>query len=307
MTTRRRTLATSAAFVAFGLAACTPADNNANKTGTNQVAQNSDSTAHKDSILQVEKDSLMLAAKSLFDAMSAIDSASSAAGYKAPKHGQTEPLQRYEVQVRDRTLKALARLKVAEARLKASVAKVSKLSGDNEQLNAQLTQFRQTADALQLQLSSQQARGDSLVAQLTVANARNDTLTNNNKELNTTVDSFTVASRKAFVIAGSKDYLIQHSLVNEVGGSRFPFIVRVGGTLRPASAHLDSTLFKPIDRVEDRVINLDSTRQYEVVSSQDLDGADRSNAKGRVFRGSIRITDPKRFWTPSAYLILREL
>lgn len=305
MTNRSARVAVSATTLLLALAACNQGDNSG-KTSA-QLAQNSDSaTMRKDSVLQAQRDSLMGAAKSLFEAMSSIDSANALAGYK-PKKGQTEPIQNYEVQVRDRTLKALARLRVAEARLKTSVSKVSELSGENAQLNAQLTQFRETADALQLQLSSQQARADSLMTQLAAANTRNDSLTSSNKVLATTVDSFGVASRKAFVVTGSKDYLLKHSLVNEVGGSRFPFIVRVGGTLRPASAHLDSTLFKPLDRTSDLVINLDANKRYEVVSAQDLDGADRSNAQGRVFQGSIRITDPKRFWTPSPYLILREL
>jgi len=239
--------------------------------------------------------------------MNSIDSANALAGYKPSKDHQTEPLQRDEVVIRDRTLKALARLRVVEARLKTSVAKVQRLSNKNGELNTQLAQFRETAGALQLQLNTQQARVDTLMQQLAIANTRNDSLTGSNHQLASTVDSFSTAARRGFVVTGSKSYLLQHSLVNEVGGSRFPFIVKVGSALRPASAHLDTTLFQRVDREADRVIALDPAKRYEVVSAQDLDGVDRSNAQGRVFRGSIRIVDPQQFWKPSAFLILREL
>ena len=57
----------------------------------------------------------------------------------------------------------------------------------------------------------------------------------------------------------------------------------------------------------ERMIQLDPNKRYEVVSTQDLTGADLSNAKGRIFQGSIHITDPQKFWNPSSYLILRVL
>jgi hypothetical protein len=258
-------------------------------------------------VLQGEKDSLMLTVSNLVDVMNSIDSANALAGYKAPKNGKGEPVRPDEIQIRDRTLKALARLRVVETRLKNSVAKVSKLSNQNGELSAQLAQFRQTADALQLQVGTQQARVDTLMQQLAMANALNDSLSTSNRQLATTVDSFSTVARRGFVVSGSKDYLLAHSIVNEVGGSRFPFIVKIGSTLRPASAHLDTALFKPVDRVADHLIALDSTKRYEVISAQDLDGADRSNADGRVFYGSIHIVDPQRFWHPSSFLILREL
>lgn len=311
MLLRNARLITAAILTTVTMTACNSADRQAAQTGqTNQTstatAPSQDTTlTQQNEALQHEKDSLMTAMKSVFDAMNSIDSADALAGYKEGKyHG--EPLQRDEVMVRDRTLKALAHLRVVDARLKASVARARKLSKENGALNVQLTQFHQMADALQLQLNTQQARADTLVKLLGVANTRIDSLGTSNRQLTVSVDSFNTVARKGFMIVGTKDYLLKHNLVNEVGGSRFPFIVKIGTALRPASAHLDTTLFLPVDR-QATTIPLSPNTNYEVVSSQDLDGTDRANAKGRVFRGSIHITDPKRFWTPSAFLILRQL
>jgi hypothetical protein len=307
MLLRNARLITAAVLATVAMAACNSADRQAAQTGqTTQTATPQDTIlTHQNEALQHEKDSLMTSMKSVFEAMNSIDSADALAGYKQGKY-QGEPLQRDEVLIRNRTLKALARLRVVESRLKASVARATKLSGENGALNIQLVQFRQTADALQLQLNTQQARADTLMQRLVVANSRIDSLGTSNRQLTISVDSFNTVARKGFIVMGTKDYLLKHNLVNEVGGTRFPFIVKIGSTLRPASAHLDTALFLPVDR-QATMIPLKPNTDYEIVSAQDLDGTDRTNAKGRIFRGSIHITDPKLFWTPSSFLILREL
>jgi len=301
MTPRNGRLVLAALVATTALAACNTQDRQAAQT----AMQRDTTLTRQNESLQHEKDSLMSAMQGVFEAMNSIDSANALAGYK-PGKKQGEPIQRDEVAIRDRTLKALARLRTVEARLKSSVARAEKLSGDNKELSAQLAQFRQMADALQLQLSTQTARADTLTKMLLAANTRIDSLGTSNRTLTISVDSFNTVARKGFFVSGTKDYLLKHSLVNEVGGSRFPFIVKMGSTLRPASAHVDTALFQPIDR-QATTIPLSANKEYEVVSAQDLEGTDRANAKGRVFRGSIHITDPKRFWNPSSFLILREL
>jgi len=293
----------AASLVVAAVAAC---DSSNHPKEVAQTATTQDTTLlTKNEALQHEKDSLMSDVKSLFDAMNSIDSANALAGYKpGKKKGETIP--RDEIMIRDRTLKALARLRVVEARLKSSAARAEKLSGDNAALNTQVAEFRQMVSSLQAQLATQQQRADTLYKMVLAANTRIDSLGKSNYKLAISVDSFQRVARKGFVAVGTKDYLIQHHLVSEVGGSRFPFIVKRGTSLRPASAHVDTTLFLPMDR-EATVLPLKPNTEYEVVSSQDLEATDQTNAKGRIFRGSIHITDPKRFWTPSSFLILREI
>jgi hypothetical protein len=274
---------------------------------TSQTPEQRDSTlTHQNALLTAQKDSLFGATRSLIAAIASIDSATTLAGVKPSKH-KGEPITSYEEQVRVRTVEALDKLRKTQAQLNTTLARVSKLKGQNAEAQAQIDTFRLTITALQRQIASQTARGDSLVRALGVAIARGDTLQYKNAVLGTSLDSAARESRIVWYIAGPKDYLMKHSIVAEVGGTRFPFVVKRGSTLRPANLHPDTTLFHPFDMIISRTIPLEPGKSYEVISSQDLNGADRSNAKGRVFTGSINITDPQLFWAPSHYLILRQL
>lgn len=252
--------------------------------------------------LQAQKDSLFGATRSLLAAMASIDSATARAGVKARNKG--EPITSYEEGVRARTVEALQRLRATRARLNTISARVTALGGENSGLKAQIDQFKSTVAALQTQLTSSQTRADSLVRQLYTANIRGDSLQYRTQQLGYTIDSTAYESRRVFVISGTANYLVKHGIVQEVGGTRFPFIVKIGQTIRPANTHPDTTLFRAFDMVAMTTVPVDTTKSYEVVSAQDLSGADRSDAKGRVFHGPIHITDPKVFWRPSPYLIL---
>ena len=114
-----------------------------------QLVVEHDSVLTKDNDeLQRQKDSLLISVRGLFGAMSTIDSAATMAGVKKePNKG--EPIKAYEEVMRARTVKALQRLKTVETRLNASVAKVQKISGENEQLKTELASFRDMAASLQ--------------------------------------------------------------------------------------------------------------------------------------------------------------
>lgn len=267
-----------------------------------QVATHDSALTSQNAALQAEKDSLFGATRSLLAAMASIDSATAGAGIK-PRH-KGEPITSYEEGVRSRTVEALQRLRTTRARLDAINARVAALGGENSSLKSQIDEFRSTVTALQSQLATSQTRADSLVRQLYAANIRGDSLLYRTKQLGYTIDSTAYESRRVFVISGTADYLVKHGIVQKVGGTRFPFIVKIGQTVRPANTHPDTTLFRAFDMAAMTTVPVDTTRSYEVISSQDLSGADRSDAKGRVFNGAIHITDPKVFWRPSPYLIL---
>jgi outer membrane murein-binding lipoprotein Lpp len=252
--------------------------------------------------LQAQKDSLFGATRSLLAAMASIDSATSLAGMKAKQKG--EPIKSYENDVRDRTVAALKSLRTTRARLNTISERVKTLGGENSQLQSQVDEFTRTVAALQTQLGMSQSRADSLVRQLYAANIRIDSLAYKTQQLGYTIDSTAYESHRVFVISGTADYLVKHGIVNKVGGTRFPFIVKIGETIRPANTHPDTTLFRAFDMTALSTVPVDTTKTYEVISAQDLSGADRSDAKGRVFKGPIHITDPKTFWRPSPYLIL---
>lgn len=257
---------------------------------------------HQTAELQAQKDSLFGATRSLLAAMASIDSATAGAGIKAKNKG--EPITTYEEGVRSRTVQALQRLRTTRARLNTISARVAALGGENSGLKTQVDEFKSTVAALQTQLGSSQTRADSLVRQLYASNIRGDSLQYRTQQLGYTIDSTAYESRRVFVISGTADYLIKHGIVQQVGGTRFPFIVKIGQTIRPANTHPDTTLFRAFDMMALTTVPVDSTKSYEVISSQDLAGADRADAKGRVFHGPIHISDPRIFWRPSPYLIL---
>lgn len=294
-----------AVALAMLLAACQKGDAGkaASSSPTAQTVQAHDSTlTSQNAELQAQKDSLFGATRSLLAAMASIDSATAHAGVKAKNRG--EPITTYEEGVRSRTIEALRRLRTTRARLNAVSARVATLGGENSGLKAQVDEVRSTVTALQAQLASSQTRADSLVRQLYAANIRIDSLQYRTQQLGYTIDSTAYESRRVFVISGTEDYLVKHGIVQQVGGTRFPFIVKIGQTIRPANTHPDTTLFRAFDMMALTTVPVDSAKTYEVISAQDLEGADRSDAKGRVFHGPMHITDPKLFWRPSPYLIL---
>jgi PBP1b-binding outer membrane lipoprotein LpoB len=291
--------------LAMLLAACQKADTGVggDSTAPQQSVQVQDSTlTSQNAELQAQKDSLMSATRSLMSAMASIDSATSLAGMKAKQKG--EPIASYEEDVRNRTVAALRNLRTTRARLNTISARVKVLGGENTDLKAQVEEFRSTVASLQTQLGASQMRADSLVRQLYAAHISIDSLAYRTQQLGYTIDSTAYENHRVFVISGTADYLVKNGIVSKVGGTRFPFIVKIGQTIRPANAHPDTTLFRAFDMTALSTIPVDSTKSYEVISAQDLAGADRTNAKGRVFNGAIHITDPKTFWRPSPYLIL---
>jgi outer membrane murein-binding lipoprotein Lpp len=287
------------------LAACQgkePATTASTTPATPTVQAHDSALTSQNTELQAQKDSLFGATRSLLAAMASIDSATARAGIKAKNKG--EPITSYEEGVRARTVEALQRLRTTRARLNTISKRVESLGGENSGLKTQVDQFKSTVAALQTQLTSSQTRADSLVRALYAANIRGDSLQYKTQQLGYTIDSTAYEARRVFVVSGTADYLVKHGIVQEVGGTRFPFIVKIGQTVRPANTHPDTTLFRAFDMAAMTTVPVDSTKSYEVVSAQDLSGADRSNAKGRVFHGAIHITNPRVFWRPSPYLIL---
>lgn len=302
-------LPAAALLATVATAACNrgePADKGQPPTlasGTSVAAPDT-ALVHQNAVLQAQKDSLFGATRSLLTAMASIDSATSLAGVKPKDRG--EPIVSYEEGVRARTVEALRSLRTTRARLRDINTRIADLGGQNSELKTQVDQLRSTVSALQTQLTSSQVRADSLVRRLYAANIRGDSLDYRTKQLGYTIDSTAYENRRVFVATGTPTYLVKHGIANEVGGTRFPFIVRIGQTLRPANVHPDTTLFRAFDMMALETVPVDSTRPHEVISQQDLTAADHTDLHGRTFTGAIHITDPKRFWRGSPYLILVE-
>lgn len=306
--TRTRWMATAALLLA-PLAACdkggTTGGTGTTTGATSAPAPQDTALVHQNAVLQAQKDSLFGATRSLLAAMASIDSAVTLAGEK-PRHKGEPITTSYESDVRQRTLAALEKLRGARSRLRTVSAAVAGLKSGNSAMKAQIDTLQSTIASMQTQLTTQQTRADSLVRELGMAKARGDSLEYRTKQLGYTIDSMTYQHQHVWFVAATKDQLIKRGVAEQAGGSRFPLIVRVGATIRPAPRP-DTTQMHAIDMMQTQVIPVDTTRSYEVISGQDLTATDRSNAKGRVYHGPIRITDPERFWRGSPYLILQIL
>jgi hypothetical protein len=105
-----------------------------------------------------------------------------------------------------------------------------------------------------------------------------------------------------FVVFGTEQELTAKGIIRKEGGTKLMF--GRGKTLVPARS-LDLSGFTAMSKMKDNSITLPvSDKDYRVVSRQDLTYTDVAIAKDMKVRGSLRITDPERFWAPSKYLIL---
>jgi len=127
-----------------------------------------------------------------------------------------------------------------------------------------------------------------------------------NLELADTLTAVGRRERTAHFVAGSKKELIQQGIIVEEGGTRFLLFTRTGETLRPAESP-DPADFTTIDWTVITEIPLPrSDRRYRMVSAHDIAYLDPATVRSGKIQGTLRILDPRAFWSVSRYLILVE-
>ncbi len=163
------------------------------------------------------------------------------------------------------------------------------------------TAMRVQLDSL-IALSGQQTtRIGGLMAQLDSLTAENQRLASSNTARADTIKNMTDVDNTVYYVVGTKSELVQKGLVRQIGGSRFPFIAKIGQTLAPARV-LPTASFQVADMRTLKEIPLDAS-QYEIVTPQDLKYAGGVDVKGRFVSGKLTINDPQ-FWSNSRYLII---
>ncbi len=201
-----------------------------------------------------------------------------------------------------------ARLKDSEDRLAASRRRVSQLASNNTGLTAQVAQYDSTIKSFQALIDNQKAEIVSLLDQVSVLTSENMSLRDANAqletqraELNASFTSLTTESNTVYWVAGKKDDLIKRGIIEQRGG-----MLGIGKT-QVLARTLDAGEFTTIDRLQMREITLpDPTKQYRIISTNDLGGLDSAPADGK-FKGSLKIQSPETFWRPSKFLVLMEL
>lgn len=192
------------------------------------------------------------------------------------------------------------RVNDSETRLAASQRRIRGLTREGDTLRADITEFQSTVTRFQAIIDTQKVTIMALTGQINDLQSSNVKLVARTQALAGTVDTLTTERNMVFYVIGRKDDLVQRGIATEEG-SKFLFFG--GKSLQPAR-QLDATAFTQSDLRELTTIVLpDSTRNYKIISRQNLTGLAAQPQDGK-FRGTIQIGDPAVFWGPSRYLII---
>lgn len=189
------------------------------------------------------------------------------------------------------------RVRDLEPRLKESEQKVKNLTGVSDSLRNELAATMQN---LQGVIDGQKETIASLTLQV-------ETLTAENGALKDTIDNMSTVLNTVYYVIGTEDELKAKGIVQEVGGARFLFVLwKSGKTLVPAR-NLDPNVFTVADRRHFEALPLPAAdKEYRIVSRQDVGGLDTPPGEDGKLTGAVKITDSRRFWAASKYLIIVE-
>jgi len=254
--------------------------------------------------LAAQKDSLMTVVLDADKFISQIDSQiTRVKGIPAPKRKKDNesPIQD-QLQARKDLLTrvdALVRRAQSSAReLAAPKGHVTKLAGDSARLAESLDNDEKMIAELNSTIQRQTAR----LATMQIAV---DSLAGANAKLGTDLALLQTTHSKVYYIIGREGDLLKKGVIVREGGANL-LLAHPGRTLQPART-LDASIFTAIDSRSVREIPVpDSTRDYAIVSRQNLDDADVTAVDRTSFRGNLKIKDSDRFWSPSKYLIILE-
>lgn len=288
------------------LAACnTP---KASPAGSNDAGAASSAPAPADSAalrLAAEKDSLLREVTENAQLMSQI---SAELAKVKDKKGQMPVVAREGVPTyRDSVLAKIrelsARVTESEARLATSRRRIAALSSGSDSLKSEVASLQTMVDNFQSAINDQKATIESLNQQMGALQEENRTLTEQTVALTDTVSTLVTEKHRIWYVIAPKDSLKAKGLVTEEG-SKFLFF---GSKALVPARSLDPAMFTEGDRRE--LIQLtfpDSTKNYRIVSRQDVSALMNPPAKDGKLKGGIGIADPIKFWAPSAYLIIAE-
>ena len=102
-----------------------------------------------------------------------------------------------------------------------------------------------------------------------------------------------------YYVVGTRRELLAWHVAREVGGMP---VTGWGKVLQPLEDH-DTTRFTAT-RMRDRIIPLDSSRTYQIISGQSLDALATPTGADRSFHGSLRIRDAGAFWRGGRWLVV---
>ena len=259
--------------------------------------------------LSAQKDSLAKVIVDADDFIMAIDSQiRTVKGLPTSKRVSRKVESPIEQQLETRK-EVLARVSALVERAKTTANQLAASRAREKALKSEMDETKEKLLATQQQLTEAEDRLTNDHTMIGELNATIERQTTRIAELELRVDSLIAESTviaqnhyRAYYIMGTEEELLEKGIIQREGGANL-IIAHPGRTLQPART-LDPALFNAIDQRATREIPLDSTKQYRVVSRQNLDKARVLHRENTTIRGPMRIDDSDRFWAGSRYLIL---
>jgi hypothetical protein len=174
---------------------------------------------------------------------------------------------------------------------------------DNDRLRSDVEEHLRTIEGQKDLIATYLVRIAELETQVTALTDSTRKLTEANQELSQvnelladSLQRLTSRANTAWYVVGTRAQLVRAGVLSEEGG-----ILGFGKSLAPSRA-MTRNVFTRIDRLRDTVIALPEAREYRIVSRHDPGLVDVEMR--RSLGGTLRIKDPERFWSASAWLII---
>src|SRR5689334_23842148 len=134
-------------------------------------------------------------------------------------------------------------------------------------------------------------RLDDLQHQVDSLTAYSRTLHDENERLTAVIAANAARDSTVYYVVGTRRQLVDWHLARETGGVP---VTGWGRVLQPADIR-DSTHFT-VGHMRSRVIRLDETHDYQILTPQATSALETHVASDGTFRGSLHIREPDAFW-----------
>ncbi len=184
------------------------------------------------------------------------------------------------------------RLQDNEKRLKENQSRIAELKKKNNTFAAQIASYEKMVGDLNTIVQNQKTEMMALNEKVTELTGKVATLTEEKTELTEKVTTLTEETNTGYYIVGTSSYLTDNNIIEKRGAVLF-----FGGKRVPKE-NLDTKLFTAVNIVRQNEITLPE-KFSEMISAHNSNLLKISDDKRK-----ITITDPKKFWQASKYLII---
>ena len=188
------------------------------------------------------------------------------------------------------------RLAEVEDSSRARGERLLEFARDNDRLRAEVEEHLRTIDGQKDMIAGYLIRIAELETEVTALTDSTRKLTEENGILADSLRRITSRANAAWYVVGTREQLVRAGVLTEEGG-----VLGFGKSLTPARA-MARNVFTRIDRLRDTVIAMPESEEYRIVSRHDAGHISIDVAPS--LGGTMRIKDPERFWSASAWLII---